>query len=93
MARLRSMIEWTLHRGDMVLTYLRIACGCANGAMPQEHLNDTNVGSTFKQMGCKAVPERMRTQALGNPSMYCRKTENSAYSFFADWFIRMFAWK
>jgi len=41
--------------GEKLLAHMGVPIGRGDASMPQQLLNDTQIGSIFKQVGCKAV--------------------------------------
>src|SRR6266851_8913734 len=60
----RECIQWTAGGAEMPPGKMQVDRGFLQVAMPQQHLNGTQIGTGFEQMSGKAVTQRMGMDAL-----------------------------
>ena len=80
-------VEWALYRTDQILGDSGVPSRGANGPVPQESLNDSDVSAAFEEMCGKCMPQRMGRHSFLDPKLRCRSIEGFADGARSDRFV------
>src|SRR5262249_40371715 len=75
LAGLRQQVERALDIGDYAGGDARVARRRLQFVVPQQRLDDPDIGAALKEMGREAVAERVQRHALPDPGRFCRLVE------------------
>ena len=74
-------VERGAGRGDQPGADMHIARGGADGGMPEQHLDDAQIGASFQAVGCERMSQRVRRDPFGDAAVGERDAQGGLHPF------------
>ena len=87
------LLDRTFDPADVLATDVGVKSGGSNGRMPQEDLNDADVGSVLQKMGGESVSQDMGRDVFGETGFFFGLFQSGAHGGRADALFRFGAGK